>query len=120
MTENSGTLSSLKSIKRDFERIPIMVAWQAISPERLTQWQSDFNFEKDFYNKMFETARSNLQGYLNEKWYFINIHRLLEGDPKPYIDAHLDDEGALVVAEMLAKAMQTRGPLDRGCTDLDP
>ncbi|MBP89484.1 MAG: hypothetical protein CMJ64_22705 [Planctomycetaceae bacterium] len=90
---------ALKSIKRDFEGIPIMLAWQAMAPEELASYES---LGDDFYNQMFENAKRELSDFVNEQWYFVNVHQRFAADPKPYIATHLSDQGHDVVARLLA------------------
>lgn len=91
---------ALKSIKRDFNGIPIMLAWQAMSPTKLEKWEKILG--DDFYNIMYEKTRNAVQDYMNDRWYCVNVHKLLETDPKPYIGTHLGDRGHELVSEMLA------------------
>ena len=92
-------LDALRSIKRDFMGVPIMIAWQA--------YPSSTDNEKDlgsgYYDKMFEDTRRGLTGYINDDWYFINVHKIFEDDPKDYIDVHLRNEGHKIVADILAE-----------------
>ena len=96
-------IHALKSIKRDFEGVPIMVAWQAVAPDELVRFES---FGDDFYNQMFQKVRFALQGYINQKSYFVNVHRRFEKDPRPYIRTHLSDEGHVVVGDVIARAIE--------------
>ena len=96
-------IHALKSIKRDFEGVPIMVAWQAVAPHQLVRFES---YGDDFYNQMFEKARFALEGYSNQEWYFVNVHRRFERDPRPYIGTHLSDEGHVLVGDFIARAIE--------------
>ena len=95
---------ALESIKRDYMGVPIMVAWQAISPSRLSQSEKELGY--NFYNNMFETAKQRLNGYMNNRWYFINIHGMLENNPQQYIDVHLGNEGHRIVAGIIADEIE--------------
>ncbi len=107
-------VDSLKSIKRDFEGIPIMVAWQAIKTEPIRKHRNVVGtLRPGFYNDVYEKAKSRLQGYINDKWIFVNVHKILENDPSPDINTHLSNRGHTVVARLLADAiLDNAGLLD--------
>ncbi|HQO35666.1 MAG TPA: hypothetical protein PLG59_13455 [bacterium] len=96
-------IHSIRSIKRDFSGIPILLAWQAQNPSELDHLKGIYSdLEEDYYNRMYEKVCSGLDGYMNATWSFINIHKIFENDPKPYIGTHLGNEGHKVVAEIIA------------------
>jgi len=98
---------ALKSIKRDYEGISMMVAWQALAPDEIASGTAVLG--DDFYNRMYEEANRQLTGYLNEKWYFLNVHRHFEHEPRPPgIRAHLSDEGHGLVADLIAREIEAQ------------
>lgn len=116
-TEDVGTMfhdrvvpfyiHALKSIKRDFQGVPVMVAWQALAPEEVQPW--DDRLGDDFYNQMFERARQELEGYLNPAWFFLNVHHHFEAEPRPAgIRTHLTGEGHQLVADLIAREIGAR------------
>lgn len=96
-------VSSMESIKRDFSGIPIMIAWQAKSKEEAGNFEAELG--TGYYNDMFERVSRKLDGYYNKEWYFINIHKMFEGDPRPEIATHLGNEGHKLVAGIIASEL---------------
>jgi len=111
---------SVKGIKRDFEGIPIVVAWQAIGVstqhtpdgprvENSLLYDNWFDID-DVYTRFFEDEKKQLQGYINNDWWFLEVDERIEERvakgiaPKLHgasIGAHLDDLGHQVVADVL-------------------
>lgn len=98
---------ALKSIKRDFNGIPIMIAWQAVNPGELQRLNNRFSeqLEVDFYNNMFMRSKEALSGYMNNKWYFLNVHNMFEGSPSQDIGTHLSNKGHELVSDIIAKEL---------------
>jgi hypothetical protein len=93
---------ALKSIKRDFEGVPIMVAWQAVDKEMGILQRKNIISGPGFYDHMYERCRSELGGYLNDQWYFFNVHRVAEEQPRLGLQTHLSDSAHQVVGLLLA------------------
>jgi hypothetical protein len=103
---------ALKSIKRDYEGISVMVAWQALAPDEIAPGTAVLGV--DFYNRMFEEAKEQLAGYINTRWYFLNVHQRFEHESRPTgIRGHLSDEGHVLVADLIAREIEAQvfGPL---------
>jgi hypothetical protein len=94
---------ALKSIKRDFSGIPIMVAWQAIGQDEIAFHEQELG--EDFYDRFFTAAMHATNGYMNTGWYYLNVHAALAENPQPYIQTHLGDKGHEIVAMMIAEAL---------------
>ena len=94
------TIHGLRSIKRDFLGIPIVLGWEAMAPSEFP-----FYFLSSDYNLIFDAVADGVRGYINDEWLLINVHHALELDPKPYIATHLGNEGHTVVANFLAERM---------------
>ena len=71
---------ALKSIKRDFQGVPIMLAWQAIAPRYLRTYQDQLG--DNFYNDMYDHVKQSVIGHINDKWYFLNVHKRNESAPR--------------------------------------
>ncbi|HEY5999466.1 MAG TPA: SGNH/GDSL hydrolase family protein, partial [bacterium] len=75
---------SLRSIKRDFDGVPVMVIWQPIreelsgrmKDERGMVWRA---LKPGFYDEMFERTKRETAGFLNDRWFFVNLHELSKG-----------------------------------------
>ena len=81
--------------------------WQAMAPDELAP--GSVVLGDNFYNKMFEEAKNQLGGYINAKWYFVNVHRHFAGEPRPPgIRAHLSDEGHVLVADLIAREIEAQ------------
>jgi hypothetical protein len=94
-------LRGLQNIKKDFDGIPIFLAWQAIAPAEVAQHE----ITNEIYDGFFEQVKAALTGYVNDDWGFLNVHAAFEADPKPYIATHLGDPGQEIIAAMLAKKL---------------
>ncbi len=100
-------INSLKSIKRDFPGIPIMIAWQAIenAPDEFVSYGDPMRtIEPDFYNKMFEKAKAALTNYVDDKWIFLNVHKMLEDDHRLF-GFHLTQEAQAIVGDVTAQGL---------------
>lgn len=96
-------IHSLKSIKRDFDGVPILVAWQPIQ-EEFQILKKDL--DPGFYGRMYERTRSELAGYVNDGWVFVNIHEIGRSIPDTDFDTHLDDAAHLLVGAILADRIE--------------
>jgi hypothetical protein len=95
-------IHALKSIKRDFEGVPILLAWQAVSKEIGVLHHNQILSSPGFYDRMYERCRSELGGYLNDRWYFFNVNRVGEEQPQLGLETHLSDNTHQVVSMLLA------------------
>jgi hypothetical protein len=92
-------IHSLKSIKRDFEGVPILLAWQAVGTD-FDMLQG--NFPPAYYDAMYERTRREVGGYLNDRWYFLNVHQAGKGPPALGLSTHLSDKAQSLVGTLLA------------------
>lgn len=90
---------SLKSIKRDFDGVPVMVAWQPIRMELIHV--KDI-LPAGFYDRMYERTRDALSGYMNGEWFFVNVHQMGVKEPKAGFETHLDDQAHALVGQVLS------------------
>jgi len=95
---------SLQSIKRDFRGIPILLAWQAVHGVELVDYERKLG--TDFYNRTYTEVRRQLEGYENDRWYFVNIHQLVENRRDGRFGTHLDDAAHKIVATLLAEHLE--------------
>jgi hypothetical protein len=98
---------SLKSIKRDFEGVPVLLAWQPV------RFEFDYlkgRFPPEVYDRMFESTRRAVAGYLDDRWYFVNLHRLGMEQPQLNFQTHLDDRAHAVVGKLLAGQIEAIMP----------
>jgi len=97
-------VNSFKSIKRDFQGIPIMVALQAMSNNEVSYFNNTQG--QGYYNRFFKNSREILSGYMNDDWHFVNVHNRLSEIDEPYISLHLGNEGHEMVSEILANSIE--------------
>jgi hypothetical protein len=113
-------VDSLKSVKKDFEGIPIVIAWQAIGVstqhtpdgprvDNGTLYANWFDID-DVYRRFYRDQKEALQGYVNDQWWFFDVderieRKAAEGNAPPLkvesIAVHLDDLGHQAVADVL-------------------
>jgi hypothetical protein len=115
-------VDALKSIKRDFDGIPIMVVWQAISDGEMVLFEKALGV--GFYNRIFDGVVSEVDNYRNARWHFANFHEAARTlDPRcntinGCIAVHPNDEGQRVLAEyilgQLRGFLKAREPPGRG------
>jgi hypothetical protein len=98
---------SLKSVKRDFGGVPIMVAWQPIKAE-FDLVRNDL--DPGFYERMYERTKGELTGYMNDNWFFVNIHQIGVKRPQLNFSTHLDDSSHAAVGGMLAGMVEVLVP----------
>lgn len=94
-------IDALKSIKRDFEGIPIMLAWQAVGKPEEDELAKVLG--KGWNDFMYDSAKKELSAYINKDWYFINVHamtRHVKG-----IGMHLNDRQHELVTDILASQL---------------
>ena len=114
---------ALKSIKRDFGGIPIVLTWQAVGRGEVAA--SVDSLGPDFYNQMFEESRQALEPYYNDQWYFLNLHQMVEDRSDGSFETHLDDRAQKVVATIISEfltpivseLLEKRMPVSRTHTD---
>ena len=102
---------ALRSIKRDFEGIPIAVVYQAEKA-----WEGD---NKKLYDGWFEQIAESLRGYMNDDWIFLNGHAYMQQYPEANTGAHLGNAGQDILAARLAQELAAfflRKPKLAGCT----
>jgi len=95
---------ALKSIKRDFQGIPILYALQAMSQSEASWY--DVHLGENYYNNFYNSVVSRVDNYVNSDWYFVNVHQKLSHRTEKYISLHLGNEGHTLVAEILAKKIE--------------
>jgi hypothetical protein len=95
-------IHGLKSIKRDFLGIPIVLAWQLVAPKEFPPYAG---LEENDYNGFYDEVVKETRGYVNDDWLFINVSREFENSPQSYLGTHLGNEGQVVVADFLADRM---------------
>lgn len=104
-------VESLKSIKRDFDGVPIMIAWQIMQSESLKHPYIIGELRPDFYNDMFRQAEEALRGYRNDSWIFFNTNEAVDLTQNVDFATHLSNKGHAVVADLLAKQILANATL---------
>jgi hypothetical protein len=99
---------SLRSIKRDFDGVPIMVAWQPVKKNTPGLKEA---LGPDFYDRMYERTRGELEGYMNSRWFFVNAHQFGRTMPQMNFDVHLDDKAHEITGYFLADQIDMVMPL---------
>lgn len=104
---------ALKSIKRDFLGIPIVVAFQPImsTPENMDKYgircPQTLKSELKAYEKFRAAAKEQLDGYLNSDWLFFDAHDYyhthMAGKFRPDDGIHLSDEKSKILGEEMAR-----------------
>lgn len=100
-------IHSLRSIKRDFPGIPVMVAWQAIEnePDEFGPYgDPKKKFGDNYYNEMYERAKAATQNYRDGKWIYFNVHRMYDPDPRLF-GFHMTAEAQGVVGDAIAQRL---------------
>jgi hypothetical protein len=59
---------------------------------------------------MYERVRAELNGYLDERWSFVNVDRIARSRGDATITTHLDDAGHAKVAAILADQVEALVP----------
>ncbi|HEY5999030.1 MAG TPA: hypothetical protein VI078_06960 [bacterium] len=90
---------SLRSIKRDFEGVPIMMVWQPIREEGPALID---HLGPNFYEEMFERTKRELDGFMNGRWYFYDLHSTSRLSTRGSFRFHLDDEAHQITGKLLA------------------
>lgn len=96
-------IHSMKSIKRDFDGVPIMVAWQAVR-EELEYLSRDL--PPDFYDKMYDRTQRELRNFMNDQWHYINIHHIGRTMSQGRFQCHLDDTAHAIVGNIFADQIE--------------
>jgi len=107
-------IGALKSIKRDFAGLPMVLVWQSVM-----RWETDKSrfastVGADFYEGLYERARRELVGYHNDDWIFVDAHRHMKAFPVEDTGTHLGDAGQDRVARLVATAIAPRIAAMRG------
>lgn len=96
-----GHIHAIKSIKRDFSGVPILMAFQPIDMRQYVP------YIYDDYQKYISTMRERLTGYYNDDWYFLNLHEYWDREKLwktgvLYYGVHMMDKHQKIVAELIA------------------
>ncbi len=94
-------MNALRSIKRDFQGIPIALVWQAVLPEELSRSWFAREGTSDFYERNFAELKKGLASYVNDDWLFLDAHQYLKGRSEN-TGTHLGNVGQDVVARFIA------------------
>ena len=94
-----NTIESFKSIKRDFEGIPIVFILQ-IADLSTTNYFVKY-LGDDYYNIFFSKVKESVKGYVNEDWFFYNAHKEVEHLNVDHFSTHLSNEGQLELSKMI-------------------
>jgi hypothetical protein len=96
-------MNALRSIKRDFQGIPIALVWQAVLPDELSRsWFA--RGTPDFYERNFAELKTGLAGYANDDWLFLDAHQYLKDRPEN-TGTHLGNAGQDLVARLIAEGI---------------
>jgi hypothetical protein len=96
-------MNALRSIKRDFQGIPVALVWQAVLPDELSRsWFA--RGTPDFYERNFAELKKGLAGYVNDEWLFLDAHQHLKGRLEN-TGTHLGNAGQDLVARLIAESI---------------
>ena len=94
-----GYIHTMKSIRRDFDGIPILIVWQALHQSEI---QMHFSYvhelHKDFYDRMYQQVTSQLSG---SGWYVTNFYAYNQKMPSREIWVHPTDDGQRLLAQYI-------------------
>lgn len=98
---------ALKSIKRDFRGIPMLVMFQAID------WRQAYPFLEPEYARFTNTVEDELKTYINDKWFFMNMHDIwnkehLFSEAEMFYGLHLPSHLQSKVADRVVQAVPER------------
>lgn len=104
---------ALIGIRKDFDGVPMLVAWQGISHEL----SDPRNPPGDFYNQMFQQVVNEVSPEVDRKWFFLNVHDFgVKHHPQnipSLFSTHLNDQTHPILAAILAKAIDQIIPVIR-------
>lgn len=113
---------ALRSIKRDFEGVPIVLIWQAMHPfemqARIRKYQGAL--AADAYRVMFEAVRDGVVGYGNDRWHAADFHAENMKNPHPQMAVHPRGEAQGILAAYVEREVMaaiTRWQLPIGTID---
>jgi len=92
-------IEALKSIKRDFEGIPMAVVFQAS-----TSWEGE---NARLYDGWFSRIVPDLKGYKNDDWIFLDGHSFMRQHPDINTGMHLGNAGQDVLSRRIAEELLT-------------
>jgi hypothetical protein len=98
-------VNTLRSIKRDFLGIPVVVAWQAVEnePDEFLPFGDPRSaLGVDFYERIYRTAKYQLQNYLNNDWAFVDVHGAVASDVRQ-IGFDPSPEAQSIIAQVIAR-----------------
>ncbi len=108
-------IHAFKSMKRDFQGIPIMIAWQAymLPVDKGLDPAIDVTISVRHLHRLYEnlrrSAEKELRSYVNDDWYFFDTHeyyhRNLASRFGPGDGVHLTNEKTDVVSDAIAKEL---------------
>jgi hypothetical protein len=115
-------IDALKSIKRDFEGVPIVLIWQAMAPVEIEAQVRFFHgaLAADAYQVMYETVRAGVVGYGNDRWHVTDFHSENLKKPHPLMAVHPRGEAQNILAAYVEReivAAVTRWQLPIGSID---
>lgn len=92
-------IHALRSIRRDFDQIPILVVWQALHQSELELHRKMVpELDANFYEKMFDQVSTELS---DDGWYLENFNAFNMRDPHPGVAVHPNDEGQIILANFI-------------------
>ena len=108
-------VNALRSIKRDFQGVPIALVWQAVLPEETSKSWFAREGTPDFYERDFADVKKELARYMNDDWLFLDAHRYTKDRPEN-TGTHLGNAGQDLVARFIADGIASRiGRNRNGC-----
>lgn len=104
--------SAMKSIKRDFCGIPIVLVRQTIHPGENKFYETWYG--PGIYDRWWADAQRDLTGYMNGDWYFYDFHLQshirdnsdIPGFVPESLAIHLDNPGHVLAAQMIEKYIE--------------
>lgn len=106
-----AVVHALKSIKRDFSGIPILIAWQGINHELA----NSPGLPDGFYDQMLVRIEQGVSSYYNNQWFVVNVHKYGVDHAPPgrlsLFDTHLNDATHEVVGALLTRSVSQIWPV---------
>lgn len=95
-------LHAMQSLKRDFDGIPIAIAWQAVRAEEWLELGLTDKLGEAFYREWFAEVREKLAHYQNDEWYFLDANAHMQAHPQANTGTHLGNAGQETLSRFLA------------------
>lgn len=97
---------ALNSMKRDFEGVPMLVAWQPAGPWPAARAKAA-GLSPAFYNDAFKSVRAATEGRVNRAWRYVDLDAELPG-AGPHLDDAQQERAAGLLAPLALELLRGR------------